>query len=152
MTEIEAHLAELSLLPHHVTGPHPAVVRSDPETLRDRWRGALVGGAVGDALGRPAERLAPSAVREHFGELRDFVAWYGWRSGPTGTWTDDTQLTICVAESILAGGGRVDPTDLAERLVRWLPHGRGVGRTCRDAVERPGGLSRCGSRGARRGA
>lgn len=136
MTEIEAHLAELSLLPQPVTGPHPAVVRSDPETLRDRWRGALVGGAVGDALGRPAERLAPSAVREHFGELRDFVAWYGWRSGPTGTWTDDTQLTICVAESILAGGGRVDPTDLAERLVRWLPHGRGVGRTCRDAVER----------------
>jgi ADP-ribosyl-[dinitrogen reductase] hydrolase len=107
---------------------------------RDRFRGALLGGAIGDALGRPAEGRDRETVRRSYGVLRDFVPWRGWTGGPKGTVTDDTQLTVCVAESLLAGGGRLDPSDLARRFVAWLPHGRGVGRATRAAVERLGSV------------
>jgi ADP-ribosylglycohydrolase len=101
---------------------------------RDRFRGALLGGAIGDALGRPAEGLDRAEVAARFGVLREFVPWEGWTGGPKGTFTDDTQMTLCVAESLLATGGRLDPGDLARRFVEWLPNGRGVGSTCREAV------------------
>jgi len=102
---------------------------------RDRFRGCLLGGAVGDALGRPAEGLARQAVTECFGRLSDFRRWRGWVGGPVGTVTDDTQLTMLVAESLI-GRSRVDPEDLSGRLVAWLPVGRGVGTATRAAVER----------------
>lgn len=99
-------------------------------------RGALVGTAIGDALGRPAEGHTRETVQEFYGELRDFVPHPGWTDGPIGTWSDDTQMTVCVAESLIAGGGRLDPDDLAQRFVEWLPIGRGMGATCVEAVER----------------
>jgi ADP-ribosylglycohydrolase len=101
---------------------------------RDRYRGCLLGVAIGDALGRPAEGMRAEAVAERFGRLRDFRPWRGWTSGPVGTVTDDTQLTKLVAES-LVDRLRVDPEDLARRLVAWLPQGRGMGVATRRAVE-----------------
>lgn len=44
-------------------------------------------------------------------------------------------MTICVAESVIAGCGRIDPDDLARRFVDWLPVGRGKGRATTEAVE-----------------
>jgi len=66
--------------------------------------------------------------------LREYHKWSGWSSGPVGTITDDTQMTMCVAESIVATGG-LDPHDLAQRFVEWLPVGRGKGRACVSAVD-----------------
>lgn len=109
--------------------------RSEGIDYRDRFRGALLGCAIGDALGRPAEGKDRATVAAGFGVLRDFVPWSGWAGGPKGTYTDDTQMTICVAESLLAHRGRLDPEDLARRFMEWLPQGRGVGSTCRAAVE-----------------
>jgi ADP-ribosylglycohydrolase len=37
---------------------------------------------------------------------RDYQPWQGWQSGPKGTITDDTQMTMWMAESILAAGLR----------------------------------------------
>jgi ADP-ribosylglycohydrolase len=62
------------------------------------------------------------------------VKWRGWQGGPTGTITDDTQLTMEVARSLLATGGRLDPDDLSARLIAWLPGGRGVGHATRTAI------------------
>lgn len=55
------------------------------DALRDRRRGALIGLAVGDALGAPVEFEAPGA----------FEPVCGFRSGDphelaAGEWTDDT--------------------------------------------------------------
>lgn len=111
------------------------LVADDGVDLADKYRGALVGGAIGDALGRPAEGLPVEEVARRFGELREFLPWRGWTSGPVGTITDDTQLTMCVAEALLAHGG-IDPDDLARRLVAWLPVGRGKGRACLEAIQR----------------
>jgi hypothetical protein len=77
---------------------------------REKYAGTLLGGACGDALGRPAEGRRPSSIRERHGVIRDFIPWRGWKRGPTGTITDDTQLTMCIAESIVALG-RFDPDE-----------------------------------------
>jgi ADP-ribosylglycohydrolase len=107
----------------------PALLGVQPgrEILRDRFRGCLLWGAVGDPLGRPVESKSPEHIRARFGPegVRDYRKWHGWSDGPTGTITGDTQLTMEIAASLLATGGRFDPTDFAERLVRWLPIGRG---------------------------
>jgi len=105
--------------------------------LRGRFRGALIGGAIGDAMGRANEGVRPSEARKR--QIRDYQPWHGWRSGPKGTITDDTQMTMWLAESLLASaeqavGGEegdlrdylVDPEDLAKRFTR--EHIRGIGR------------------------
>jgi ADP-ribosylglycohydrolase len=75
--------------------------------LRHRFRAALIGGAIGDAMGRVNEGVWPSEARER--RIRDYQPWHGWRSGPKGTSTDDTQMSMWLTESILAsvrpGGG-----------------------------------------------
>ena len=98
-------------------------------------RGCLLAGAAGDALGRPAEGRPPRRTFERYGRLRDFVPWRGWRSGPIGTFTDDTQLTLWTAESLLADDGphhEVFAGLLAERRA----HIRGRGRATDDAIAR----------------
>src|SRR5438034_149739 len=108
----------------------------DPDLLGDHYCGALLWGAVGDALGRAVEGWSPAAIRGRFGDegLVDYVPWNGWTSGARGTITDDTQLTIEVARNILASEGFIDPPALAAQFVEWLPHGRGGGRATQAAV------------------
>ena len=133
--EVLAALAERDLLPPTSTAVLPW--KPDPgDGLRDAYRGALVGGAVGDALGRPAEARARSVVIAEYGRLVDYQPWWGWDAGPVGTFTDDTQLTLATAESLIAGGGVLDPADLARRLLDWLPEARGAGRATVAAVDR----------------
>ncbi len=62
----------------------------------DRARGALLGTFVGDALGMPYEGQPPDAVPDRL----EMVAARRGR----GTYTDDTQMTIALAESLV---GRV---------------------------------------------
>ncbi|UCM87742.1 ADP-ribosylglycohydrolase family protein [Streptomyces marincola] len=59
----------------------------DPAGLRDRARGALLGLAVGDAMGAPAENMKPSQIRERWGRIEGFVS-----EDPAGT--DDTEYAI----------------------------------------------------------
>ncbi|MEV6103325.1 ADP-ribosylglycohydrolase family protein [Streptomyces sp. NPDC051940] len=54
---------------------------------RSRARGALLGLAVGDALGAPAENLKPSQIRKRWGRIEGFVS-----DDPAGT--DDTEYAI----------------------------------------------------------
>ena len=59
-------------------------------------RGCLYGGAIGDAMGAPAEWKLPPQIRERYGEIVDFVE--PW-DGPSdigkgdGRFTDDTHMT-----------------------------------------------------------
>ena len=87
--------------------------------LRDRYRGALLGVAVGDCLGRPVE--GHRQVSESY--LLEVVA-----DPPRLLYTDDTAMTLAVAESLLACDG-FDGADLARRFAdeyRRDPH-RGYG-------------------------
>lgn len=111
--------------------------------LRDRFRGALVGGAIGDAMGRPNEGRSTEVARER--QLRDYQPWHGWTSGPKGTITDDTQMTMWLAEAIVAAAARaaeagegdlrdqlLDPDELATRFTRERI--RGIGKATREFV------------------
>ena len=107
------------------------VVSSVGQPIPDvgRFTGALLGGAIGDALGRPVEGLTPAQISARYGRIT------AYQDGPVGTVTDDTQLTMCVA-ACLATHGYLDADDLARRLIDWLPEGRGKGRATVAAVER----------------
>jgi len=110
--------------------PPEAALPPSAHHLRDAARGSLAWGAIGDALGRPTEGWSREAIVARWGPagVTRLVPWRGWTQGPVGTWTDDTQLTIEVAESLIAHGGVIHPEDLASRLVRWRPRARGIGR------------------------
>jgi ADP-ribosylglycohydrolase len=88
-------------------------------------RSILFGVAVGDALGFPAQ-FAPRSDRKTrpvvgMGQYRDEYGHIGsWEDGTTGLWSDDTSLTLCLAESLLMG---FDLKDQAEKFVAWFDHG-----------------------------
>ena len=85
--------------------------------LRDRCRGALLGLAVGDALGTTLEFNAPGT----FKPMTDLVG-----GGPfglkLGQWTDDTSMALCLAESLIEKRG-FDPKDQMDRYCRWWKEG-----------------------------
>jgi ADP-ribosylglycohydrolase len=67
--------------------------------IQDCFRGCLLGGAVGDALGAPVEFMSLERIQERFGTegIGDYVSAYG----RTGAITDDTQMTLFTAEGML---------------------------------------------------
>ena len=85
--------------------------------LLSRFRGALLGLAVGDALGAPVEFCAP-------GTFDPVTTMRG--GGPfglqAGFWTDDTSMALCLAESLNETVG-FDPTDQMMRYSRWYRDG-----------------------------
>jgi ADP-ribosylglycohydrolase len=94
--------------------------------LRSKFRGALLGTFVGDALGMPFEGASPWHILSHWPESRPMLS---ARLG-TGTYTDDTQMMIGVAESLAARGG-FDGADMAMRFVENYEVGRGYGSAAR---------------------
>jgi len=79
----------------------------------DRLAGCLVGLAVGDALGTPLEFLPRDQVRKRFPEgLREMIASSLWNKGQ---YTDDTQMTLLIAESLLQNEGFV-ASDVASKV------------------------------------
>src|SRR5271170_7553891 len=83
----------------------------------DKFHGALLGLAVGDAIGTTVEFKQPGA----FPPVTDMVG--GGPFGlPVGAWTDDTSMALCLAESLLAVKG-FDPVDQLTRYLRWYREG-----------------------------
>jgi ADP-ribosyl-[dinitrogen reductase] hydrolase len=83
----------------------------------DRQRGALIGLAVGDALGAAVEFMAPGT----------FAPVTGYRNGgphrlEAGEWTDDTSMALALADSIASVGW--EPNDQASRYVSWMKQGK----------------------------
>ena len=83
----------------------------------DRARGALVGLAVGDAMGTAVEFRAPGT----FAPVTAMTGGGAFGLLP-GQWTDDTSMALCLAESLVARGC-MDARDQMERYVRWYRHG-----------------------------
>lgn len=86
----------------------------DPE----RAVGAVVGSAVGDALGAPFEFGPEGAFTDRFpspGHGGEMCGGGGWDPGEA---TDDTQMAVLVGESLLECGG-LEPADVFRRFQRW---------------------------------
>ncbi|MFC3799358.1 ADP-ribosylglycohydrolase family protein [Cohnella sp. GCM10012308] len=85
--------------------------------LADRIRGGLYGVAVGDALGGTTEFMSPREIAERHGYLTEIIGGGVWRLEP-GEVTDDTMMTLCVADGILAAPD--DPIEaIGERFLQW---------------------------------
>jgi ADP-ribosylglycohydrolase len=110
-----------------------AVMENQPEA--DRVLGTLLGGAIGDALGRPAEGRPREVVRARYRRLNEYRPRRGSSGEPLGIITDDTQLTVCVGEC-LSLHGYLNPEDLARRFVSWLDYKVNAGHATVTAVER----------------
>ena len=98
----------------------------------------LIGTAVGDALGVPVEFEQRSVIKANpVTDMRD----YGTHEQPKGTWSDDTSLMLCLAESMVEG---LDINNLAQKFIAWkndnlwTPHGWvfDIGIGTRIAIER----------------
>lgn len=92
--------------------------------MKNKIESGLFGLAVGDALGVPVEfqsrtYLKQNPVTEMFG--------FGTHHQPIGTWSDDSSLAFCLAESLCLG---YDLNDIARNFVKWYneelwtPHGK----------------------------
>ncbi|NLT66604.1 MAG: ADP-ribosylglycohydrolase family protein [Acidobacteria bacterium] len=82
-----------------------------------RYRGCLLGLAVGDAVGTALEFSRPGTYEP----ITDMIGGGPFELKP-GKWTDDTSMALCLAESLIEKKGFV-PSDQMERYVRWWKEG-----------------------------
>ena len=125
----DAIRAVRAVRPHAMeTGPQEAWVRAghavplvpptrDRDAARDRAVGALLGLAVGDAVGAAIE-FSP---KPRYAVLDDMA-----QGGPhrlqRGQWTDDTAMALALADSLALAPG-LDPADLVRRFLDWRDTG-----------------------------
>ena len=77
-------------------------------TLRERFRGCLLGAMIGDVAGAVVEAESPQYIAKRYRSVEEILAAGSVEefTGPdwvVGRFTDDTQMTICVAEWLAAG-------------------------------------------------
>src|SRR3954471_3284676 len=100
-------------------------------TLTDRFRGCLLGLAVGDALGAPFEGIDAYGIYHAFGTARAIV-----ERPPVDAlcYTDDTQMMIGIAEALLEDGRIVEET-LVRHFAENFDINRGYGPAARRVIE-----------------
>jgi poly(ADP-ribose) glycohydrolase ARH3 len=96
--------------------------------LRSKFTGALIGSAVGDALGAPVEGWSMEMVSSRYSEGT------GWTM-IHGRYTDDTEMMIGVAESLIEHKG-FNGADMARRFIQNYDAKRGYGPGTQEALRR----------------
>jgi ADP-ribosyl-[dinitrogen reductase] hydrolase len=99
---------------------------------------ALFGLAIGDALGVPVEFKKREELKDR--QVKDYEG-YQTHNQPPGTFSDDSSLTFCLAESLCHG---YDLNDMGQRFVKWFFEGYwtaggevfGVGKSTEDSITR----------------
>ena len=103
---------------------------ADDQRVQDLYRGCLLGGAVGDALGAPVEFMSMEQITGTFGPggIQEYVPAFG----KLGAITDDTQMTLFTAEGVLGAWVRASvhapsaiPSQIAIAYQRWF-HTQGL--------------------------
>ena len=104
---------------------------SNNDLLLQKVQGCLYGGAIGDAMGAPAEWRMPDEIRARYGYITDLVeAWSeeDTRGRGHGRYTDDTHMIQLLCECYLERGDHLDAHEFFRRIVpkmaleeRWIP-------------------------------
>ncbi len=83
---------------------------SYPKNSKDNFRACLIGGAIGDAVGRPIERVRIGEIKNRYGEdgIQDMAT-----VGMKGRFTDDTQMTIFTADGLIKSALKTGDTEEA---------------------------------------
>jgi len=99
----------------------------------DKFKGTLLGVAIGDTLGRPFEGLIRMRIHSQFKNFKEFIE---NNKKLFKTYTDDTQLTLHTAQALIDGWGfKVDY--LIREFIKWLddpPIGPGFG--CLSSIQK----------------
>ncbi len=107
--------------------------------LKDQITGMFLGVGIGDALGMPVETLSKEEIASRFGRITTYLSPNGhkWFKGlKAGKWTDDTQLTLAIAESLIKKGG-IDLDDIAARHISAMGEcDIGWGRSTKESIQR----------------
>ncbi|MGM9929070.1 MAG: ADP-ribosylglycohydrolase family protein [Bacillus sp. (in: firmicutes)] len=83
--------------------------------MLNQMKAALLGVAVGDALGVPVEFMK----RDTYPAVTEMIG-YGTHNQPPGTWSDDSSMTFCLVESLCNG---YDIEDMKQKFCDWLYEG-----------------------------
>lgn len=101
-------------------------------------KAGIFGVCIGDALGVPVEFKTRETLKSFpVEDMREFGSW----NQPKGTWSDDSSLTLCIAEQLTKG---YDLEKIGESFVKWVKyghwtaHGRlfDIGGTTRHSIAR----------------
>ena len=100
--------------------------------------GVMVGAAVGDALGAPFEFKPAGTYRRNFpnaelGGTGEMIGGGTFRWAP-GEFTDDTQMGLILASSLIDNDHELDEFDLFSRWKVWAKSASDVGNTTRHAL------------------
>ncbi len=107
----------------------------EAQEIHDRALAAFLGLAIGDALGATTEFMTRGEIRAAHGVHRDIVGG-GWLRLKPGRVTDDTEMSLALARSLVRRGG-LDLPDLCGEFAAWLRNGPiDVGNTCRRGIRR----------------
>lgn len=110
---------------------------------REKYIGALIGAAIGDALGWPNEQNSKN-INKNRNSIRTYVEWNRRAGGKywsheekicVGEYSDDTQLIIATARSLLRGRQWSNFFRHAE-LPAWLKYERGGGGATKRAAQK----------------
>lgn len=127
-------------MPKNESLPNMAETERDHE-MEQRVEWSLLLGAIGDGMGMPYERLTREEILKLTGgkDVADFVDPIGIRKDDKtpwkiGQWTDDTQLSLVVAQS-LSECGKWNPQDCMKRHVTAINESSaGWGKSTKTAV------------------
>lgn len=104
-------------------------------TTNNRVSGVLLGLACGDALGRPIEFRSAETIASQFGTVTELLG-DGTHGQPAGTVTDDTELALRIARSLVEHES-FDGQDIAERFQEWYEGGPfDIGLMTADAIRK----------------
>jgi len=104
-------------------------------TLENRALGAFLGFAVGDALGATVEFMTKGEIAARYGVHREIIGG-GWLRLKPGAVTDDTQMALALARSIVRYG-ELNAWDVCQEFAAWLrSRPVDVGNTCRRGIRR----------------
>lgn len=85
--------------------------------MKDTIKSGLLGVAIGDALGVPVEFKTRDNLKQNpVTDMLEFMCW----NQPRGTFSDDSSLAFCTAESLCRG---FDIEDMAQTFVKWMVEG-----------------------------
>ncbi|MER8385441.1 ADP-ribosylglycohydrolase family protein [Mesorhizobium sp. M1428] len=95
----------------------------DAGNMTDRAMGALVGGALGDALGMPTQLLSPARIGELYGHVEGFISPFAdhpvSKGLPAGTITDDTEQALLLGRILVESGNSFDHARWVNALLDW---------------------------------
>src|SRR5918997_1531049 len=112
-------------------GAHSRVGMSQmPDATENQFLGALLGMAIGDALGAPVSGMDRAAIADQFGAIDRY---HGQAQADTeeihpGEFTDETEIALCIVESMTANRGNLDADTAGVRMLhlaagpsrRWM--------------------------------